>query len=87
MNTIDQIKKQREVSEELKERVKVIGKINREILKALEEKGKTIPQISEETKLEQHLVTYHLMTLLKYGKIEAGEIDDLDEYYYYNLKK
>lgn len=87
MKTIDTIKEKREVSEELKSRVKEFGKINRTILTALKEKDKTIPQIAEETKLEPHRVTYHLMTLLKYGKIVAGDVDDMDEYYYYKLNK
>jgi len=87
MKTIDKIKEKRSVSEELKSRVKEFGKINREILSALKEKDKTIPQIAEETKIEPHVVTYHLMTLIKYGKIEAGDIDDMDEYYYYKLNK
>lgn len=87
MKTIDEIKKIRTVSDELKERVKADAKIDRAILKALADQEKTIPQIVNEIKLESHIVTYHLMTLLKYGKIEAGEIDDMDEYYYYKLKK
>lgn len=87
MKTIDLIKEKRSVSNELKERVKAMARINRIILTALKSSEKTIPEIAEETKLEPQMVTYHLMTLLKYGKIEAGEIDDMDEYYYYKLKK
>jgi predicted transcriptional regulator len=87
MKTIDLIKEKRKVSEELKNRVKEFGKINRAILNALKEKDKTIPQIAEETMIEPNVVTYHLMTLIKYGKIEVGEIDDMDEYYYYKLSE
>jgi len=87
MKTIDEIKKIRTVSEALKEKVKAHAKIDRTILKALADQEKTIPQLAEELKLDSHIVTYHLMTLLKYGKIETGEIDDMDEYYYYKLKK
>ncbi len=87
MKTIDQIKEKRIVSDELKERVKATAKINRSILNALKESEKTIPVIAAETKIESQIVTFHLMTLLKYGKIETGEIDDMDEYYYYKLKK
>jgi len=87
MKTIDKIKEKRKVSEDLKYRVKEFGKINRAILNALKEKDKTIPQIAEETKIESNVVTYHLMTLIKYGKIAVGEIDDMDEYYYYKLNQ
>jgi len=85
MKTIDKIKETREVSDELKARVKEFGKVNRQILNALKEKEKTIPQIAEETKLKSNVVTYHLMTLVKYEKIKVADIDDKDEYYYYNL--
>ena len=87
MKTLDKIKKTREVSDDLKARVKEIGIINRQILNALKEKEKTIPQIAAETKLKSNVVTYHLMTLVKYGEIAVGDIDDMDEYYYYKLNK
>jgi len=32
-------------------------------------------------------VMYYLMTLRKYGDVETGEIDDMDEYYSYKRKK
>ncbi len=73
--------------EELKNRVKDFGNTNRSILKCLKEKEKTIPEISKELQMDASLVTYHLMTLMKYGKITAGEPDDMDEYYYYKLKQ
>ncbi len=86
MKTIDKVKEERQVPEELKSKVKDFGKVNRQILKCLKDNPKTIPEIAKETDLELQLVTYHLMTLMKYGKIEAGEVDDMDEYYYYKLK-
>ena len=81
------IKEKRQVSEELKDQLKETRKINKQILTALKEKDKTIPEIADETKLESHVVTFYLMTLLKYGKVQVGDIDDMDEYYYYKLKK
>ncbi|MBN3034597.1 MAG: winged helix-turn-helix transcriptional regulator [Bacteroidales bacterium] len=87
MKTIDQIKQNRKVSEELKEKVKEEGRIHREILKSLKEKSMTIPQIAQETGLAMKVVTYHLMTLMKYGKIVAGEMDDMDEFFNYKLKE
>ncbi|MFO8128887.1 MAG: hypothetical protein R6T99_03170 [Bacteroidales bacterium] len=87
MKTIDQIKGRRKVPETLKEKVKNDGKINRAILKTITDGPKTIPRIAEEINMQPHIVTYYLMTLLKYGKVEVGEIDDMDEYYNYNIKK
>ncbi len=86
MKTIDKIKEKREVPESLKQKVKETGRIQRTILGSLKEEPKTIPGIAEDTGLESHVVTYHLMTMLKFGKIEVGEIDDMDEYYYYKKK-
>lgn len=85
--TIDIIKQKREVSDQVKENMKAFNKIKRSILKALEEEPKSIPQIATEIDLPQDIVTYHLMTLQKYGNIEVDDIDDMDEYYLYKLKK
>ena len=87
MKTIDIIKQKKEVSIELKDHVKETRNIHKTILSSLKDKEKTIPQIALETELESHIVTFHLMTLLKYGRIVAGEMDDMDEYYYYKLKQ
>ena len=84
--TIDIIKKKREVPDSVKENMKAFNKIKRLILKSLETEEKTIPQIAQEINLPPDVVTYHLMTLLKYGNVEAGEVDDLDEFYFYKLK-
>lgn len=85
--TIDIIKKKRKVSDAVKENMKAFNKIKRQILKSLESEEKTVPQIAKEIDLPLDIVTYHIMTLQKYGNIEAGEIDDMDEYYFYKLKK
>lgn len=87
MKTIDKIKEQHKVPEQLKNRVKEFGKINRQILNCLKGGQKTIPEISKELEMEISVVTFHLMTLMKYGKIVAGEPDDMDEYYNYKLKE
>jgi len=83
--TIDHIKEKRTVSEELTKKRKEFTRIRKLILKSLETEPKTIPQIARESELPLDVVTYNLMTLRKYGEIEAGEIDDMDEYYYYKL--
>lgn len=87
MKTIDIIKEKRTVSEEVKEKRKKFAGIKKLILNALKEGPKSIPQIAEETNLSQDIVTYHLMTLRKYGDIETGEIDDMDEYFSYKISQ
>ncbi|KPK85408.1 MAG: hypothetical protein AMS27_07335 [Bacteroides sp. SM23_62_1] len=85
--TIDYIKNKITVSEELKEKRKEFARIKKLILKSLESEPKTIPRIAEENDLPLEVVTFNLMTLRKYGEVETGEIDDMDEYFYYQAVK
>ncbi len=80
------MKKKRKVSQEVKDSIKAFNKLKRKILKSLEAGEKTIPEIAKEMEDDIDAITYNLMTLLKYGFIEAAEMDDDDEYYYYKLK-
>ena len=84
--TIDVMKEKRTVTDQVKNRIKAFNKLKKKILKSLEAGEKTIPEIAKEMEDDIDAITYNLMTLLKYGFIEAGEIDDDDEYYYYKLK-
>ena len=84
--TIDEMKKQREVPRAVRERVKRYAKIRKAILGELKSEPMTIPRIAERTGLEQEVVTYHLMTLRKFGEVETDRMDDMDEYYFYRIK-
>ncbi|MBU8922713.1 MAG: transcriptional regulator [Bacteroidales bacterium] len=81
--TINEIKKLRQVPDEVKVRLKEYGRIKKTILKALEADPKSIPEISAETGLDQEVVTYHLMTMIKFKEVEVDSLDDMDEYYSY----
>jgi len=85
--TIDYIKEKRSVPEELKERRKEYARIRKAILNVLKEGDYTIPELAAETGLPLEIVTYNLMTLRKYGDVITGELDDMDEYFYYKLKQ
>ena len=85
--TIDVMKEKRTVSPEVKERNKAFNKLKKGILKSLASGKKTIPEIANELELDSNTITYNLMSLLKYGFVITGEIDDDDEYYYYKLKE
>ena len=85
--TIDHIKKIRTVPDEVKAKRKEFNRIKKLILKALEPGPKSIPQLSKEIELPIDVITFHLMTLRKYGDVETGEIDDMDEYFSYKLKQ
>ena len=84
--TIDVMKAKRKVSQRVKENIKAFNKLKKQILKSLEAGEKTIPEIAKEMDDNIDAITYNLMTLLKYNFIEAGDLDDNDEYYYYKLK-
>jgi len=85
--TIDYIKEKRTVPEALKEKRKYFNNVKKLIKKSLANGPKTILEIAQEIELSPQIVTYNLMTCRKYGEIEAGEVNDMDEYYYYQLKK
>ncbi|MFH2143552.1 MAG: hypothetical protein ABIJ97_14090 [Bacteroidota bacterium] len=85
--TIDIIKEKRVASPEVKENIKVFNKLKKEIFNSLESGQKTIPEVAKDINVDIDVITYHLMTLIRYGSIVAGELDDNDEYYYYELKK
>ena len=57
------------------------------IRKALEEGPLTIPELAEKLNIDKGEATYYLMSLRKYGVVTAGEQDDMDEFFYYQLKK
>jgi len=85
--TIKYIKEEKAVSDNVKQNLKEFARLKKLIKNALKEGPKTIPQIAETTGLKDYTVTYYLMTLRKYGEVETGEIDDMDEYFFYQLKK
>ena len=58
----------------------------KEILAGMTDEKTTIPQIAENSKLNKDLVTYHLMTMNKYGVVVPAGTDDKEEYFYYKIK-
>jgi DNA-binding transcriptional ArsR family regulator len=86
-STVDIMKKQREVSPALRERVKRFAAIRKAILGALAAGPLTIPEIAGKTGLSLDEATWHLMTLRKFGSVETDRSDDNDEYYYYRIKE
>jgi len=85
--TCKYLREKREVSQSAKDNLKQFIKIKREILDALKEKEMTIKELTEKLGMPRHEVVFYLMTLVKYGNVKTGSIDDMDEYYTYKLKK
>lgn len=85
--TIDEIKKVRSVSPELQAKRKAYTGLKKKIKASLKEGDKTIPELAKDTGLEHHEITFTLMSMRKFHEVEVGEIDDMDEYFYYKLKQ
>jgi Fic family protein len=80
------LREKREVNQSARDNLKTFVRIEKSILGALRETEMTIDQISKKTGLPKDQVVYYLMSLLKYGKVQTGTLDDMDEYYTYKLK-
>ena len=84
--TAKYLKEKRPVPKEVTEQLKYFTKMKKQLLTALKEGDKTVPQLAAELNLTKDEVMFQLMSLLKYGYVETGEIDDMDEYFYYKIK-
>lgn len=84
--TAKYLKEKHSVPKEVTEQLKYFTRTKKAILAALKEEEKTIPQLAEELKIPQDELMFQLMSLLKYGFVESGEIDDMDEYFSYKIK-
>ncbi|HOF97817.1 MAG TPA: hypothetical protein PLZ54_07425 [Paludibacteraceae bacterium] len=75
------------IPEKAKENLKEFVRIKKALIDALKNGEMTIPQLSEKLSMSKEDVTFYLMTLVKYGDVAVGEIDDNDEYFTYKLNK
>lgn len=75
------------IPEQAKENLKIFNAIKKQILEALKEEDLTIKQLTEKLNMPSDEVVYYLMSLVKYGFVKTGEVDDMDEYYTYKLNK
>ncbi len=85
--TFKYLREKREVPQEVKDQLKKFNRIKKEMLGALKENDLTIDQLSQKLNMPRPDVVYYLMSLIKYGFVETGEVDDMDEYFTYKLKK
>jgi len=58
----------------------------KDILRAINEKPMTIPEVAQELKVNNDLVTYHMMTMNKYSIVMAAGMDKKEAYYLYKQK-
>ncbi|MBN2776471.1 MAG: hypothetical protein JXR36_02445 [Bacteroidales bacterium] len=76
-----------QVSQEVKDGLKAYNKIKKQIVEAIGDEELTIPQIAEKLSMSKPETLYYVMSLLKFGIVQTAGIDDMDEYYFYKLKK
>ncbi|MDD2525038.1 MAG: ArsR family transcriptional regulator [Bacteroidales bacterium] len=75
------------VPEQAKENLKEFNRIKKLMLEALAQEDLTIKQLTDKLNMPSDEVVYHLMSLVKYGLVATGDVDDMDEYFTYKLKK
>jgi predicted transcriptional regulator len=81
------LKEKREVSSAVTDNLKQFNQIKKNILEALKEEDLTVDQLTLKLNRPKHEVLYYLMSLIKYGFVTAGVVDDRDEYFSYKIKK
>jgi hypothetical protein len=75
------------VPDQAKENLKEFSRIKKQMLEALATDELTIKQLAEKLNMPTDEVMYHLLSLVKFGFVKVGEIDDMDEYYSYKINK
>jgi predicted Rossmann fold nucleotide-binding protein DprA/Smf involved in DNA uptake len=85
--TYKYLREKRGVSDAAKENLKNFNRIKKSILDALSDEELNVGQLAQKVSMPKDEVVFYLMTLVKYGMVEPAGIDDMDEYYFYKLKK
>lgn len=85
--TYKYFREKREVSQAVKNNQKQFSKIKKSILDALQESDLTIEQLTQKLNMPKHEVVYYLMSMVKYGFVQTGAVDDMDAYFSYKIKK
>ncbi len=85
--TYKYLRERREVSQAAKDKMKKFNKVKQAILKALKEEEMTIHQMAQTLNMPENEVMFWIMSLLKYGYIQTGTLDDMDEYFTYKIRE
>lgn len=85
--TAKYLREKRGVSDQAKEKLKAFNRIKKQIVDALSEEELTIEQLGAKLNIPKSDIVYQIGTLVKYGVLAVGDIDDMDEYFTYKLNK
>ncbi len=66
--------------------MKEYPQIWKDILATLKTDKKTIPEVADVLKIAPEMITFHLMTMNKYGVVSPAGTNEKEEYYYYKMK-
>jgi len=80
------LREKHKIPESVKENLKRYTRTKRLILDALKEDEMTVGQLSLKLGMPSHEMMFYLMTLVKFGNVQTGTIDDMDEYFTYKIK-
>ena len=75
------------VSQKVKDQLKEFNKIRKKILEAIGDEELNILDIAAKTGMSKEETVYYVMSLVKFNKLQATNMDDMDEYYFYKIKK
>lgn len=75
------------VAQRAKDGLKQFNAVKKKILEAMGEEGITVPQIADKIQMSRSETLYYVMSMLKFGWVQVLGIDDMDEYYLYQVKK
>ena len=84
--TFKYLRERRELSQAAKDNLKQFIRIKKSITDALKESDLTIEQLTQKLDMPKHEVVFYLMSLIKYGYVQTGAVDDMDAYFSYKLK-
>ena len=85
--TYKYLREKREVSQAAKDNLKQFNKIKKSILDYLRESDLTIEELTKKLNMPRHEVVFYLMSLIKFGYVQTGAVDDMDAYFSYKIKK
>ncbi len=80
------LREKHEVKQDVKDKLKDFNRIKKGILDELKDGERTVIELANRLKMPKHEIVFYLMSLLKYGFVQKGDIDDMDEYFTYKLK-
>lgn len=83
--TVKIMRERRKVPDSVKENLKDFNKRKKAILDELRKEDLTIAQLCERTGMAKDEMVYYLLSLVKFGFVRTGAIDDMDEYFYYKI--